>query len=64
MKPRGYEEGINAPRFAAGQTKVGRAADCPARQIPHSHLISSGDYNGDRKADILWHHATRGEVCG
>ena len=21
-----------------------------------------GDYDGDGKADILWHHATRGEV--
>jgi len=25
-------------------------------------IVGTGDYNGDRKADILWHHATRGEV--
>jgi hypothetical protein len=26
------------------------------------HIVGTGDYNGDTKADILWHHATRGEV--
>jgi DNA-binding winged helix-turn-helix (wHTH) protein len=25
-------------------------------------VVSSGDYDLDGKADILWHHATRGEV--
>ena len=25
-------------------------------------IVGNGDYNGDGKADILWHHATRGEV--
>jgi hypothetical protein len=25
-------------------------------------IVGTGDYNGDYKADILWHHATRGEV--
>jgi DNA-binding winged helix-turn-helix (wHTH) protein len=25
-------------------------------------IVGTGDYNGDTKADILWHHATRGEV--
>jgi hypothetical protein len=24
--------------------------------------VGSGDYNGDGKADILWHHATLGRV--
>ena len=24
--------------------------------------MGTGDYDGDGKADILWHHATRGEV--
>ena len=27
-----------------------------------SEVVPSGDYHGDLKADILWHHATRGEV--
>jgi DNA-binding winged helix-turn-helix (wHTH) protein len=25
-------------------------------------IVGTGDYNGNGKADILWHHATRGEV--
>ena len=25
-------------------------------------VVGNGDYNGDGKADILWHHATRGEL--
>ena len=25
-------------------------------------IAGNGDYDGDGKADILWHHATRGEV--
>ncbi len=25
-------------------------------------IVGNGDYNGDGKADILWHHARRGEV--
>jgi hypothetical protein len=25
-------------------------------------IAGTGDYDGDGKADILWHHATRGEV--
>jgi hypothetical protein len=25
-------------------------------------IAGYGDYDGDGKADILWHHATRGEV--
>ena len=25
-------------------------------------IVGNGDHNGDGKADILWHHATRGEV--
>jgi DNA-binding winged helix-turn-helix (wHTH) protein len=25
-------------------------------------IAGSGDYNGDGMADILWHHATLGEV--
>ena len=25
-------------------------------------IVGTGDYDGDGKADILWHHATRGEV--
>jgi hypothetical protein len=25
-------------------------------------IVGTGDYNGDGNADILWHHATRGEV--
>jgi hypothetical protein len=25
-------------------------------------IVGTGDYNGDGKADMLWHHATRGEV--
>ena len=43
----------------------------PARQaqtlvatVPETeyHIIGTGDYDGDTKADILWRHATRGEV--
>ena len=26
------------------------------------HIVGTGDYNGDGKPDILWHHATLGEV--
>ena len=25
-------------------------------------IVGNGDYDGDAKADILWHHAARGEV--
>jgi hypothetical protein len=25
-------------------------------------IVGMGDYNGDGKADILWHHATAGDV--
>jgi hypothetical protein len=25
-------------------------------------IVGDGDFDGDGKADILWHHATRGEV--
>ena len=25
-------------------------------------IVGTGDYNGDGRADLLWHHATRGEV--
>jgi len=25
-------------------------------------IVGTGDYDGDGKADLLWHHATRGEV--
>jgi hypothetical protein len=25
-------------------------------------IVGGGDYNGDGMADILWHHATLGEV--
>ena len=25
-------------------------------------ILGLGDYDGDRKSDLLWHHATRGEV--
>jgi hypothetical protein len=25
-------------------------------------IVGHGDYDGDGQADLLWHHATRGEV--
>jgi len=25
-------------------------------------IVGHGDYDGDGRADILWHHATRGEA--
>jgi hypothetical protein len=29
---------------------------------PAYDVVGTGDYNGDGKSDILWRHATRGEV--
>jgi hypothetical protein len=31
--------------------------------MKYYHGVSIGDFNGDTKADILWHHATTGSVA-
>jgi len=41
-----------------------RSAETWVATIPDTdyRIVAAGDYNGDTKADILWHHATNGEV--
>ena len=47
---------MNGPDAAAGGVCVDGARNSGYR------IVGVADYTGDGKADILWHHATRGEV--
>jgi hypothetical protein len=41
-----------------------RLSGTPVATVPDTEyrIVGTGDYNGDGNPDILWHHATRGDV--
>ena len=41
-----------------------RVSETLAGTVPDTEyqVVGVGDYTGDGRADLLWHHATRGEV--
>jgi hypothetical protein len=52
--------------FMSGAQRIGRATvtsgDQPARIGPPFRIVASRDFNGDGKADILWHNGATGET--